>query len=198
MRIGYRRVSSPDQNPERQLEGLHFDEVFTDYASAKDAKRPQLQEALKFCRKGDDFYVHSIDRLMRNLWNLKEIVELLKEKKVRLHFVKEGLVIDGSETSVSTMIFNILGSLAEWERTYIRERQAEGIKIAKKKGVYKRIPDLPQDQIEKMHYLVKLGLSKSEVARQLGMTRDRLRSYLKRHPISEEIKNGAAQPGEMA
>jgi DNA invertase Pin-like site-specific DNA recombinase len=90
-RIGYIRVSSLDQNPERQLEGVTTDRVFTDKASGKDAHRPKLEEMLKFVREGDTVLVHSMDRLARNLDDLRRIVQDLTRRGIRVEFVKEGL-----------------------------------------------------------------------------------------------------------
>ena len=79
-RIGYVRVSSADQNTARQLDGLELDRVFTDMASGKDTKRPQLEACMAFVRDGDTLVVHSMDRLARNLMDLRQIVDTLIAK----------------------------------------------------------------------------------------------------------------------
>lgn len=182
MKLGYRRVSSIDQNPARQLEGLHFDEVFTDYISGKTIKRAELERMLQFARKGDVVYVHSLDRLGRNLWDLKKIVDLLLNKGVAIHFIKENLVFDGNQSPLSTLMFNLLGSFAEFERNLIRERQLEGIKIAKAKGVYQRKPKFSADKIEDMRNLLKMGLSKAKTSKKTGISVSQIYYYLKRNP----------------
>src|SRR4051794_18571971 len=88
-RIGYIRVSSLDQQVARQLEGIEVDKTFTDKASGKDVKRPQLELLLSFVRTGDTVFVHSMDRLARNLDDLRRIVQTLTGKGVRIEFVKE-------------------------------------------------------------------------------------------------------------
>ena len=135
--IGYVRVSSVEQNTDRQLEGVEFDRVFTDKASGKDTKRPALEELLRFVREGDVVIVHSIDRLARNLPDLRRIVEDLTGRSVQLRFVKENLTFSGDDSPMSTLLLSVMGAFAEFERALIRERQLEGIAIAKKKGAYK-------------------------------------------------------------
>jgi DNA invertase Pin-like site-specific DNA recombinase len=90
-RVGYIRVSSFDQNPERQLESIALDRVFTDKASGKDARRPQLELLMGFVRSGDSVVVHSMDRLARNLDDLRRIVQTLTRRNVRIEFLKEHL-----------------------------------------------------------------------------------------------------------
>jgi DNA invertase Pin-like site-specific DNA recombinase len=90
-RIGYVRVSTIDQNTERQLEGLEVATTFTDKASGKDTKRPQLEALMSFARTGDTVVVHSMDRLARNLDDLRRIVQTLTAKGVRIEFAKEHL-----------------------------------------------------------------------------------------------------------
>ena len=91
LRVGYIRVSSIDQNPERQLEGIPLDKTFTDKASAKDINRPALTELLGFVREGDTIVVHSMDRLARNLSDLRQLVQTQNMRGIRIEFVKEGL-----------------------------------------------------------------------------------------------------------
>ena len=94
-RIGYIRVSGFDQKPERQLEHVELSRVFTDKASGKDTHRPQLESLLAFVRQGDTVVVHSMDRLARNLDDLRRIVQSLTKRGVRIEFVKEHLVFTG-------------------------------------------------------------------------------------------------------
>jgi DNA invertase Pin-like site-specific DNA recombinase len=94
-RIGYVRVSAFDQNVDRQLEGLALDKIFTDKASGKDVNRPQLEAMLSFIREGDTAVVHSMDRLARNLDDLRKLVQLLTKWRIRIEFVKESLVFTG-------------------------------------------------------------------------------------------------------
>ena len=98
-RIGYIRVSSFDQNPERQL-----DQVFTDKASGKDTKRPELEALLSFVREGDTVVVHSMDRLARNLDDLRSLVQKLTKRGIRIEFIKEHLIFTGEDLPMANLI----------------------------------------------------------------------------------------------
>src|SRR5665213_596871 len=142
-RIGYVRVSTLDQNTDRQLDGIELDRVFTDKASGKDTQRPELQNALGYLREGDTLVVHSMDRLARNLDDLRRIVKELTDRGVAVQFIKENLTFTGESSSMSILLLSIMGAFAEFERSLLRERQREGITLAKRKGVYKgRRPSL--------------------------------------------------------
>ena len=136
-RIGYVRVSTLDQNEKRQLEGLVLDLVFMDKASGRDTARPELTELLRFARDGDTVVVHSMDRLARNLDDLRALVQGLTRKGVRVEFVKESLVFTGEDSPMANLMLSVMGAFAEFERSLIRERQREGIALAKQRGAYK-------------------------------------------------------------
>jgi len=134
--IGYKRVSSGTQNTERQ-ELLGCDEVFEEFVSGKDRQRPQLEAMMKHARKGDTVVVHSIDRLARSLQDLQEIVDQLVAKGVTVKFLKENLTFsEGEDNATGRLMLQVLGSIAEFERTLIRNRQREGIERAKHQGKY--------------------------------------------------------------
>lgn len=136
--VSYIRVSTLEQNiarQEDQLSGFIFDEVFTDYASGKDTERPQLQAALKHLRKGDRLVVYSLDRLARNLDDLRKIVKELTGRGISVQFVKESLTFTGDDSPMSNLLLSVMGAFAEFERSLIRERIKEGIAVAKQKGV---------------------------------------------------------------
>ena len=136
-RIGYIRVSSFDQNPERQLEHVQVDKVFTDKASGKDTQRPELDRLLAFVREGDTVVVHSMDRLARNLDDLRRLVQGLTQRGVRIAFAKEHLTFTGEDSPMANLMLSVMGAFAEFERALIRERQREGIALAKKRGAYR-------------------------------------------------------------
>lgn len=170
--IGYKRVSSVGQNDERQLDGIDIDELFTDKASGKDTNRPELQNALRFARKGDVFVVHSMDRLARNIVDLRNTVQELNGKGVTVRFVKENLEFTGEDSPMSNLLLNMLGAVAEFERSMIKERQREGIAIAKAKGKYKgRKPSLTPVQVDEVVELKASGVSIAEIARRYGVSR---------------------------
>jgi hypothetical protein len=118
-RIGYVRVSTLDQNEKRQLEGQILDRVFTDKASGRDTSRPELTELLRFARNGDTVIVHSMDRLARNLDDLRSLVQALTRKGVRVEFVKESLVFTGEDSPMANLMLSVMGAFAEFERSLI-------------------------------------------------------------------------------
>ncbi len=115
-RIGYRRVSAIDQNTARQLDGVAIDKAFEDKASGKNTARPQLQAALEFCREGDTLVVHSMDRLARNLTDLRLLVKDLTNRGVAVQFVKESLTFTGEDSPMANLLLSMLGAVAEFER----------------------------------------------------------------------------------
>src|SRR5450631_2155710 len=174
-RVGYIRVSTLDQNTERQLEGVKLDKVFTDKASGKDTNRPQLQAALEYLREGDLLLAHSMDRLARSLDGLRKIVLDLTTRGVHVQFVKENLTFTGEDSPMSNLLLSLLGAVAEFERSMIRERQREGIALAKKAGVYKgRRPSLTQQQVQEIRRRVGAGEQKAGLAIEFGVSRQTL------------------------
>lgn len=135
--VGYVRVSTADQNTERQLDGLPLDKVFTDTVSGATTGRPKLQDMLGYVREGDVIHVHSIDRLARSLVDLLALVQDLTAKGVHIRFHKENLLFTGETNPTQELMLSIMGAVAQFERTMIRERQREGIAKAKEKGVYR-------------------------------------------------------------
>ena len=177
-RVGYIRVSSVDQNTGRQLEGLQLDKTFTDKASGKDVRRPQLQAALEYLRDGDVLAVHSMDRLARNLDDLRKIVTDLTARGVQVQFIKEGLLFTGEDSAMSKLLLSVMGAFAEFERALLKERQREGIAIAKKAGVYKgRKPSLTPERAKELRKRVAAGEKKAALAREFGISRETLYQY---------------------
>ena len=179
-RIGYVRVSAFDQNVDRQLEGLALDRIFTDKASGKDVNRPQLEAMLSFIREGDTAVVHSMDRLARNLDDLRKLVQLLTKRSIRIEFVKESLVFTGEDSPMANLMLSVMGAFAEFERALIRERQREGIAIAKQRGAYRgRKKSLSDDKVAELKQRVADGEQKAAIARDLGISRETLYQYLR-------------------
>ena len=179
-RVGYIRVSTFDQNPERQLDGIEVDRVFTDKASGKDVKRPELEELMRFARAGDTVVVHSMDRLARNLDDLRRIVQTLTQRGVRIEFAKERLIFTGEDSPMANLMLSVMGSFAEFERALIRERQREGIALAKRRGVYRgRKKSLSEPEIAALRQRVAAGERKAALAREFGISRETLYQYLR-------------------
>jgi DNA invertase Pin-like site-specific DNA recombinase len=179
-RIGYIRVSSLGQNTDRQLDGVQLDRVFTDKITGKDTNRPEFQEMLEFVREGDTVIVHSMDRLARNLDDLRQTVQLLNKKRVAVEFVHEHLTFTGEDTPMANLLLSVMGAFAEFERALIRERQLEGIALAKQRGAYKgRKKVLSAADIEEIRVrLAEPGAKKAAVAREWGISRETLYKYL--------------------
>jgi DNA invertase Pin-like site-specific DNA recombinase len=179
--VGYIRVSSLDQNTDRQLDGIALDKVFTDKCSGKDTHRPQLALALDYVRDGDTLVVHSMDRLARNVDDLRRIVKTLTADGIAAKFVKENLIFTGDTSPMNNLLLTLLGAVAEFERAMIHERQREGIAIAKTKGVYKgRRQQLTEQEAAELKARVERGDQKAQIARDLGISRNSLYNYLDR------------------
>ncbi|WDP89308.1 MAG: recombinase family protein [Desulfobacter sp.] len=170
--VGYIRVSSADQNTDRQLADFHLDKVFIDKISGATTDRPKLRECLEYVRDGDTLHVHSMDRLARNLADLQRLVEDLTERGVKVRFRKEGLEFDGTENPMSKLLLQMMGAVAEFERSMIKERQAEGIKKALARGVrFGRKPKLSDATKREIIALVDSGQEKKAVAEKYMISR---------------------------
>ena len=180
MRVGYVRVSSVDQNAVRQLDGITFERTFTDKASGKDTTRPKLDEMLAFVRDGDTVIVHSMDRLARNLDDLRRIVRTLTGKGVQVQFVKENLTFTGEDSPMATLLLSVMGAFAEFERALILERQREGIAAARQRGAYTgRKPALTPEHARELCERAAAGERKSVLAKEFGISRETVYSYLR-------------------
>jgi DNA invertase Pin-like site-specific DNA recombinase len=178
--VGYKRVSSITQNTDRQLEGLELDATFEDRVSGKDLNRPQLEAMLKHVRKGDTVVVHSMDRLARNLDDLRKIVSDLTDRGVAVRFLKENLTFTGRDNAMAELMLNLMGSFAQFERALIRERQLEGIALARQKGAFKgRKRVITDEQIATIKTRAAAGDKKAHIAADLGISRETLYQYLK-------------------
>lgn len=177
--VGYIRVSTIIQNTARQLDGVVLDKVFEEKASGKNTDRPQLAACLAHLREGDALYVHSMDRLCRNLEDLRRIVRELTSRGVVVKFEKEGLSFTGEDSPMSNLLLSMLGAVAEFERSIILERQREGIAIAKVDGKYKgRKPALTNERVKELASRASAGEKKAVLAREFGISRETVYSYL--------------------
>ena len=169
MKVGYRRVSTIDQNLDRQELGA-VDRVFEEKVSGKNTDRAALQEMIAFVREGDEVIVHSIDRLARDLRDLQNIVQTLNDKKVTISFLSERLTFSADTNDpFSRLQLQMIGCIAEFERNIIRKRQSEGIAKAKERGVYKGRKKQVDDA--KIVALKNAGQKISEIAAALGVSR---------------------------
>lgn len=172
MNIGYIRVSSYDQHTDRQLEGIFIEKVFTDMVSGKDTNRPALQNCLASLRKGDTLHVHSIDRLTRNLQDLLVLLAEMVDKGITVKFHKEKLTFSSESSPFQKLHLQIIGAVAEFERAFIRERQREGIAIAKAKGKYTgRKATLSPQQVKSILQRVANRECITSLAKEYGVSR---------------------------
>jgi DNA invertase Pin-like site-specific DNA recombinase len=170
-RIGYVRVSSVGQNTERQLESVQLDRTFEDKVSGKDTNRPKLQEMIEFVREGDTVVVHSMDRLARNLDDLRALVKTLTGKGVTVEFVKESLSFSGDDKPMPKLLLSVMGAFAEFERSIIRERQQKGAYKGRKKA-------LTDDDVAAIRERISAGEHKAQIARDYGISRKTLYEYI--------------------
>lgn len=184
MNIAYVRVSTVEQNPQRQREALRAYEIdrwYEDRASGKDANRPELKNMMGFVREGDTVYIHDLSRLARNTRDLLNIVEELNGKKVHLVSYKENI---DSSTPTGKLMLTMIGAIAEFERQNILERQREGIAIAKKAGKYKGGKKKSVDEGTFLNLFSQYQarkLSKREMADRLNISRPTLDKLIKAH-----------------
>jgi DNA invertase Pin-like site-specific DNA recombinase len=171
MKVGYRRVSTIDQNLDRQdMSGV--DRVFEDKASGKDTDRVALQDMIAFVRTGDEILVHSIDRLARDLRDLQSIITTLNEKGVSVEFISERLLFSGDASDPFAQLqLQIIGSVAQFERAIIRKRQAEGIAKAKERGVYENRKRKSTINVKRVKGLRDECLNNTEIAAHMGISR---------------------------
>ena len=166
--IAYIRVSTTDQNTERQLDGVKVAKTFIDKCSGGSTNRPALTDLLDYIREGDTVHVHSIDRLARNLQDLLSLVERFKTKGVALKFHKESLTFEGSVTNaMQDLMLSMIGAVAQFEKAMINERQREGIEKAKARGVYSQERAKRIDR-EEVKALLAEGLPMAQIAKKLG------------------------------
>ena len=179
----YARVSSLEQRTDRQVTGISVDKVFEDKCSGKDTNRPQLQACLEYLRDGDTLVVHSIDRLARSLRDLLNIVQELLARKVSIRFIKEGMDFNGDNPNPTQDLYlNILGAVAEFERQMIRERQAEGIALARQRNAYDRCgrkPSLTPKQIDEIKLRLANGEAIAPIAREYKVSRQTIYLHCK-------------------
>lgn len=170
--VGYVRVSTADQNTARQLHGIAVDKTFTERASGGDTNRPQLAEMMRYLREGDTLIVHSMDRLARNLDDLRGLVRELNSRGVKVQFIREALTFTGDDSPMSNLLLSLLGAVAQFERDLIRERQREGVARAKARGAYKgRKFSLTAEQVAEVQRRFRAGESPTKLGREYGVHR---------------------------
>ena len=179
--IGYIRVSSEGQNTDRQLDSIVLDKRFTDKISGASKDRLELNACLAYIRTGDTLHIHSIDRLARSLRDLQEIVDSLVQRGITIIFHTERLTFTSEENPVSTMMLQMLGMIAQFERTLTKKRQREGIEIAKSKGKHLGRPTIDYTRRDEAIKLLEEGNNISSIAKAMKLSRASIHKLLAGH-----------------
>lgn len=182
MVLGYVRVSTVEQNEARQMETMKkygVEKVFIEKVSAKDTNRPKLQELLGFARENDSIVIHEFSRLARSTKDLLYLVELFTNKGITLISSKEAI---DTSTPTGKLLLTVIGAISEFERTNLLERQAEGIAIAKKAGVYKGRKPIKIENFAQYYAKWKSReVSKADLMKILNITRPTLNKIFKEY-----------------
>ena len=182
--VGYARVSSVDQNLDRQLVQLkaeNVEKLFVDKVSGKNLDRPGFSTMMEYVREGDVLVICSMDRLARSLMDLLDVTRKLQEKGVNVKFLKEKIELSatGETSAISKLLLAMMGAVAEFERSLIRERQQQGIALAKARGVYRGRKPVDKERLEEAKRRIASGIPKTKVAKDLKIGRTTLYKYLK-------------------
>lgn len=183
MHIAYVRVSSVDQNEERQIEGLkkyNIDKWFIEKVSAKDTNRKELNSMIEFAREGDTIFVWDFSRLARSTKDLLNLVELMESKKISLRSIKENL---DTATATGKLMLTMIGAINEFERLNLLERQKEGIQIAKAKGKYKgrKSIDFPEEWEEVYNDWINRKITGTAAMNKLDLKRNTFYKLVKKY-----------------
>jgi DNA invertase Pin-like site-specific DNA recombinase len=188
-KYGYSRVSHFDQNPERQLDSLkqcNVVYIYSDVITGYTADRPELNKLLHILKEGDEVHILSFDRLARNLLDLRNIVNTIISKGARLISVKENITFTGDDSPANLLLLSVMGAVAEFERAFIRERQKEGILLAKSRGAFKGgTRKLCQEDRDYLYDAIDRGVPKTEIAKRLKIAKGTVYSYI---ALREQLK----------
>lgn len=180
-RIGYKRVSTDEQNPDSQLVGVELDKTFIDIQTGYSTiNRQELKKLTDYVRDDDIVFVECMDRLGRNGYDLDQIVEFLLQKGVQIQFLREGIVLGKKNDPMSKLAYDMMKSFIHFFSQLQKERQRIGIEKAKKEGKYKgRQRSMTPYQIELLKQEMLTRKSKTEIALHFGISRETLYRYLK-------------------
>ncbi len=179
MKVGYMRVSSVDQNLDRQLDGVELDRVYEEKISGNNRERPQLNECLSFLREGDVLHVHSMDRLSRNLKDLLNIVSELVDKNVSVKFKTENLEFAGKDNPMGYLMLSVFGAVNQFEIANLKIRQKEGIAKAKARGQHFGRKSLKRKLVKELKNRKDSGQSVIEIASAMNIGTSTIYKYLK-------------------
>lgn len=193
--IAYVRVSTREQNEERQLEALqkyNIDKWYTEKVSGKNTNRPELQKMLDYIREGDAVYIHDFSRLARSTQDLLKLVETFKEKGVTLVSNKEAI---DTSTATGKLMLTMIAAINDFERENLLERQAEGIEIAKREGKFQKpqVQDISDKQLKNLYEQYRKGkMTKRAIADTLNISRPTLDRLLRSKGLEQAPKKKTA------
>lgn len=187
-RIGYKRVSTFEQNPNSQLMSVELDKVFVETETGYSVKnRIQLQQLKEYVREDDIVFVECMDRLGRNGYDLDEIVEFLLKKGVQINFVREGIILGKKNDIMSKLAYDMMKAFIHFYSQLTKERQRIGVEKAKKEGKYKGgISKMTPERIKLIQERIQTRDTKSKIAKDAGISRYTLYRYLDK--INEKTK----------
>ncbi len=183
MNIGYKRVSTTDQSTARQLIGINLDRIYEESASGATKDRPQLKRCLDTLREGDTLHVHAVDRLSRSMRDLLDIVDIILKAKANLIIYTPRLEFTSNhEDYMQTFQLSLFGIIGQLERAMSRQRQTEGIAVAKLRGTKSGKPfgQVPLDMTRRPEAieLSKQGMNISQIARAMKLSRPSINKLL--------------------
>jgi DNA invertase Pin-like site-specific DNA recombinase len=179
-RVGYIRVSMETQSIDRQLNNIELDKKFIDKLSGKNTDRAEFKIMMDYVREGDSVIVHSMDRLARNLVDLKTTIEVLTKKGVTVTFLKENLTFSGVKDPMSNLLLSVMGAVAEFERDIMLERQREGIAIAKLKGKFKgKKKSLDKETLTQIQNYLDIHAPIAHIAKHFKIKRPTIYNYIR-------------------
>ena len=185
-RIGYKRVSTFEQNPDSQLIGVELDKVFVEIETGYSTKnRQQLKNLMEYVREDDIVFVECIDRLGRDGKDLDDIVEFLLGKSVEIHFVREGIILGKKNDLMSKLSYDMMKSFVHFFSQLSKQRQKIGIENAKKEGKFRgRKPLAPLKILMIKEQIATTRKTKSQIAKELGISRESIYKYMKEQKVS--------------
>ena len=188
-RIGYKRVSTNEQNPDSQLIGIELDKVFVEIETGySTTNRHQLKNLKEYVRDDDIVFVECMDRLGRNGYDLDETVEFLLKKGVQIHFVREGIILGKKNDLMSKLAYDMMKYFIHFFSQLAKERQKRGIEEAQRQGKYKgRASKFTPQMSDKIKELMETRDPKSKICKELGISRFNLYRYLEKIQNSKNL-----------
>ncbi|QOJ13991.1 MAG: recombinase family protein [Planctomycetia bacterium] len=187
-RLGYVYVGVGDRDAHRQLEGEELDRIFMDIATDRNNRRPQRNALFAHAHAGDTIVAQRMAGLARNADELRRIVLRETARGVHVQFVKERLVFTSEGSPMTDLLLTMLGAVADFERTLLKERHREGVALARQRGIYGgRRRKLSSERVQELRARAASGERKARLAREFGISRETLYQYLRESEATEAV-----------